>query len=83
MADGDSVKQLIEIAPTALTLAGLPYTQEDLAVLGLVAGAFEPAMRALDEADLAELPLEPALDPSMPPRGREAPSASGGSGAPS
>lgn len=40
----------------------------DRGVLQLIAGAFEPVMAALDAVDLADLPLEPDLDPSRPPR---------------
>jgi hypothetical protein len=38
----------------------------------LIATAFEPVMALLDNADLAELPLEPDLDPGRAPRRREA-----------
>lgn len=62
MADFD------EMAPGALALAGVPFGEGDAEVLRLVARAFEPAMRALDAADLAELPLEGELDPGRPPR---------------
>jgi hypothetical protein len=37
-------------------------------LLDLIARAFEPAMAALDAVDLAEVPLEPDLDPGRPPR---------------
>jgi hypothetical protein len=57
-----------EMAPAALALAGIPFGEGDLEVLRMVAQAFEPAMRALDAADLAELPLEGDIDPSRPPR---------------
>jgi hypothetical protein len=56
------------VAPAALALAGVPFGQGDLEVLRVVAQAFDPAMRALDAADLADLPLEGDLDPSRPPR---------------
>jgi hypothetical protein len=56
-----------EIAPVLLELAGVPFGEGDLEVLRVVAAAFEPAMLALDGADLAELPLEPDLDPGRPP----------------
>jgi hypothetical protein len=41
-------------------------TTDDLS--GLIASAFEPVMALLDAADLAELPLEPDLDPGRAPR---------------
>jgi hypothetical protein len=56
-----------EMAPAALALAGVPFGEGDIEVLRAVAQAFEPAMRALDAADLAELPLEGDIDPSRPP----------------
>jgi hypothetical protein len=58
---------LDEIAPALLERAGIPLGEGDLDVLRAVAQAFEPAMDALDSADLAELPLEPDLDPGRPP----------------
>ena len=56
-----------EIAPVLLAGVGVPFGSGDLDVLRVVAAAFEPAMLALDGADLAELPLEPDLDPGRPP----------------
>jgi hypothetical protein len=58
---------LDDIAPAALELAGIPVGEGDLEVLRVVAAAFEPAMAALDAADLAELPLEPNVNPGRPP----------------
>jgi hypothetical protein len=58
-----------QLAPAALALADVPFSDGDLEVLRVVALAFEPAMEALDGADLARLPLEGDLDPSRPPRG--------------
>ena len=57
-----------EIAPALLERAGVPFGEGDLDVLRVVAAAFGPAMDALDGADLAELPLEPDLDPGRAPR---------------
>jgi hypothetical protein len=37
----------------------------------LISSAFEPVMATLDALDLAELPLEPDLDPGRAPRPRE------------
>jgi hypothetical protein len=54
-------------AAAALTLAGVPFEEGDLDVLQLVAQVFEPAMRALDDAPLAELPFEAGVDPSGAP----------------
>jgi hypothetical protein len=56
-----------QMAPAALALAGVPFAVADLEVLRVIAQAFEPAMRVLDEADLAELPLEGDVDPGRPP----------------
>jgi hypothetical protein len=57
-------------AQRAAESAGLPLGDGDLDVLRLIAGAFNDAMQALDSVDLAELPLEPDLDPARPPRHR-------------
>jgi hypothetical protein len=57
-----------ETVPAALTGMGVPFGEGDLQVLRVVEQAFGPAMRALDAADLAELPLEGDLDPGRPPR---------------
>jgi len=58
-----------QLAPAALAFADVPFCEADLEVLRVVALAFEPAIEALDAADLAQLPLEGDLDPSRPPRG--------------
>jgi len=55
------------LAAGALTLAGVPFQEGDLDVLQVVAQVFEPAMRALDDAPLEELPFEAGVDPSSPP----------------
>jgi hypothetical protein len=55
----------------ALEFAGVELGEGDLDVLRVVVGAFEPAMAALDAADLAQLPLESDLDPSRPPSGED------------
>jgi hypothetical protein len=55
------------LAAGALTLAGVPFKESDLDVLQVVAQVFEPAMRALDDAPLQELPFEAGIDPSGPP----------------
>jgi hypothetical protein len=57
-------------AAAALTLGGVPFQEGDLDVLEVVAQVFEPAMRALDDAPLAELPFEAGVDPSGPPKAR-------------
>ena len=54
-------------AAGALTLAGVPFEESDLDVLEVVAQVFEPAMRALDDAALEDLPFEATVDPSSPP----------------
>jgi hypothetical protein len=54
-------------AAGALTLAGVPFEESDLDVLEVVAKAFEPPMRALDDAALEDLPFEATVDPSSPP----------------
>lgn len=68
-ADGghDLMTAFEDMALPTLALAGIPLTDSDLEVLGAVAQALEPGMRALDEADLEELPPEGALDPSRAP----------------
>lgn len=48
-----------------------PSDDADRGVLQLIMAAFEPAMAALDSVDLADLPLEPDLDPSRAPRSAE------------
>jgi hypothetical protein len=52
----------------ALDHVGIPYTEQDLDVLSLVAGALGPGLHALDTADLRDLPPEHDLDPGRPPR---------------
>jgi len=67
MGGHDQMTAFEDMARAALGLAGIPPTDSDLAVLGAVAQALEPGMRALDRADLEELPPESALDPSRAP----------------
>jgi hypothetical protein len=55
------------LAGEALALAGVPFEDGDLDVLELVDQVFEPGMRALDGAALAELPFEAEIDPSRAP----------------
>jgi len=55
------------LAGGALTLADVTFEDGDLDVLEVIAQVFEPAMRALDNAALEELPFEAAIDPSSPP----------------
>jgi hypothetical protein len=57
-----------EMARATLALAGMEVSAEDLEVMGLVAQAFEPGIRALDAVELSQLPLEGDLDPGRPPR---------------
>jgi hypothetical protein len=57
-----------QLAPAAVALAGVPFSEGDLEVLRVVALAFAPSIDALDGADLAELPLEGDLDPGRAPR---------------
>lgn len=40
-------------------------------LVDLISNAFEPVMAALDALDLADLPLEPDLDPGRAPRPRD------------
>jgi hypothetical protein len=42
------------------------------ALAELISTAFEPAMAALDALDLADLPVEPDLDPGRAPRPSDA-----------
>ena len=58
----------VEMARATLDLSGVPTDEADFEVLGMIAQAFDPAMRALDGAALELLPLEPDLDPGRPPR---------------
>jgi hypothetical protein len=60
--------EFIEVARGTLELYGVPFDKGDLQVLAMIGAAFEPAMRALDDADIRELPLEADLDPRRPPR---------------
>jgi hypothetical protein len=57
-----------EMARATLALTGVEVSDGDLEVMGMVAQAFEPGMRALDAAELSQLPLEGDLDPGRPPR---------------
>ena len=57
-------------AAAALSLAGVTFQEGDLDVLQVVAQVFEPAMRALDDAPLGELPFEAGVDPSGAPATR-------------
>jgi hypothetical protein len=59
-----------EVARGTLELAGVPIGEGDLEILAMINQAFGPAMRALDDADLKALPLEPDLDPGRRPRPR-------------
>lgn len=70
-SEGTQAEDFKQTAAGALRFAGVPFTDADLEILQLVAQAFEPAARALDEADLSVLPLDSALDPSRAPRGGE------------
>jgi hypothetical protein len=58
------------LAAGALNLAGVPFDESDLDVLQVVAQVFEPAMSALDDAPLKELPFEAAVDPGSAPATR-------------
>jgi len=57
-------------APVLATLAGFGVETDDVdaAVISAVLDAFEPAMLALIEADLADVSPEVNCDPSGPPR---------------
>jgi len=52
----------------ALRVAGMPVTEDDLPLLTLVHGAYGPALAALLDDHVAQLPIEPDLDPSRAPR---------------
>jgi hypothetical protein len=56
-----------DAARAALGLAGMSLDEGDLEVLRMVARVAEPGARALDAADLVELPLEGDLDPGRAP----------------
>jgi hypothetical protein len=62
--------EFTEVARATLELAGVPVGEGDIEILAMISQAFDPAMCALDGADLAALPLEPDLDPGRPPRPR-------------
>ena len=51
----------------ALALAGQEVDDTDLAVMRGADAVYGPAMRALANADLHDVWVEPALDPSRPP----------------
>jgi hypothetical protein len=57
-------------AAAALDLAGVPFTEGDLDVVQVVAQVFGPAMSALDNAPLEDLPFEAAVDPGSAPATR-------------
>jgi hypothetical protein len=57
-----------EFAPVALGRVGLQLAPGDLEMLCAVASVLDPVMSALDEVDLAELPLEVNVDLGRPPR---------------
>jgi hypothetical protein len=59
--------ELIDTARALLEEAGVPVGEGDLELLAMVSQSFGAAMQALDDAELAQLPLEPDLDPSRPP----------------
>jgi hypothetical protein len=50
-----------------LELAGVPVDDTDLAVMRAADSVYGPKMRALAHADLSDVWVEPALDPSRPP----------------
>ena len=53
----------------ALRVAGAPPVDEDdLPLLALIHAAYAPALDALLADHVAQLPLEPDLDPSRAPR---------------
>jgi hypothetical protein len=54
-------------AAAILSMQGVPLGEGDMDVLRFVAGAFGPAIAALDGVDLRALDLEPAPDFSRPP----------------
>jgi hypothetical protein len=55
-------------AQDAVSAAGMTVREGDLDILRLISGAFDVAMKALDEVVLTDLPLEPDLDPSRAPQ---------------
>jgi hypothetical protein len=50
-----------------LALAGVEVDDIDLAVMGAADRVYGPRMRALSDADLRDIHVEPDLDPSRPP----------------
>jgi hypothetical protein len=53
-----------------LELAGQSVDDTDIAVMRAADAAYGPGFRALAEADLRDVALEPDLDPSRPPAPR-------------
>jgi hypothetical protein len=53
-----------------MELFGEPVDDADVAVVRAANAVYGDALRALEEADLADVWPEPALDPSRPPRPR-------------
>ena len=53
-----------------LELAGVEADATDIAVMRAAESVYGPGFRALAEADLRDVELEPDLDPSRPPRPR-------------
>jgi hypothetical protein len=53
-----------------LELAGVDVSDTDLSVMRAADSVYGAKMRALGAADLADVWVEPALDPSRPPADR-------------
>jgi hypothetical protein len=56
-------------ARAGLELAGIDVDDVELAVMRAADRVYGPKMRALLEADLRQVHVEPDLDPSRPPAG--------------
>ena len=50
-----------------LERAGVEVTDDEVATMRAVDAVYGPALRALQEVDLAAVDAEPALDPARPP----------------
>jgi hypothetical protein len=57
-------------ARAGLELAGMQVEDSDLHVMRAVEAVYGPKFRALAEADLRDIAVEPDLDPSRPPTAR-------------
>jgi hypothetical protein len=60
--------EFVVIARAMLAAAGLPFTNEDLQLLTVVAEVLRPGLAALDAVDVRLFAPEHDLDPARAPR---------------